>query len=407
MGFNAMKLNPEYRMFDANMFLQLRATLEGIVAPTGMEMLDLSIGEPQILGGSLLTDSVAAHNGDWQFYPKVPGTPAFTDAVCGYIGRRWPAAAGLAKLRTQILPVPGTREPLALLGGLVRNTKPDAVALVTNPFYHAWRAGALASGAEITFIDSYQSNDFIPDLAALVPDILDRTTLMYLCSPTNPQGRVMDMNYLCHALSLARQHDFLLIMDECYTDIWRADRVPTGMLEAAASLAEGDEDPLRNLIVVNSLSKRSSAAGLRAGFIIGDASVITQYGKIVANGGSLVPTPLLAVAADLYADDSHVEAIRAHYDESFAIAKRHLGIDPPPGGFFLWLEVGDDVAFVRQLMAEQGVRALPGQFMGAPGAGSNPAAGFIRLALVHDHSKIEDAMSRVARLWQNHERVMV
>ena len=179
------------------------------------------------------------------------------------------------------------------------------------------------------------------------------------------------------------------------------------MLEAAASFAEVDEDPLRNLVVVNSLSKRSSAAGLRAGFIIGDASVIAQYGKIVANGGSLVPTPLLAVAADLYADDRHVEEIRAHYDESFAIARRHLGIDPPPGGFFLWLEVGDDVAFVRQLMAEQGVRALPGQFMGAPGAGSNPAAGFVRLALVHDHPKIEDAMSRVARLWQQDKRKMV
>ncbi len=403
MGLYEMKLNPEYRMFDANMFVQLRATLQDIAVPDGMEMLDLSIGEPQLSVGTLLTDSVAAHNSNWQFYPKVPGTPAFVDAVCSYIGRRWPAAAGLTNLQTQILPVPGTRQPLALLGGLVRNTKKDAVALVTNPFYHAWRAGALASGAEIIFMDSHQSNNFTPNLSAITPETLDRTTLMYLCSPTNPQGSIMDMEYLRQALSLARKHDFLLVMDECYADIWRVGSAPTGMLEAAASLVEGDEDPLRNLVVVNSLSKRSSAAGLRAGFIIGDASVITQYGKIVSNGGSLVPTPLLAVAADLYADESHVEVIRAHYDESFAIAKRHLGIDPPPGGFFLWLKVGDDVAFVRRLMAEQGVRALPGQFMGAPGSRSNPASGFVRLALVHDHSKIEDAMARIAQLWQNDE----
>ena len=163
-----MKLNPEYALFDGNMFVQMRGLLSDVSAPSGMDMLDLSIGEPQISSGSLLTDSVAAHNRDWQFYPKVPGTPAFTDAVCGYIGRRWPAAARLAKLRAQILPVPVTREPLALLGGLVRNTTPDAVVLVTNPFYHAWRAGALASGAEITFIDSHQSNDFIPDLAVAI-----------------------------------------------------------------------------------------------------------------------------------------------------------------------------------------------------------------------------------------------
>ncbi len=393
-------------MFDANMFIQLREALRGITAPSGVEVLDLSIGEPQLSVGSLLTDSVAAHNCSWQFYPKVSGTPAFIDAVCGYIGRRWPVAAGLAKLRTQILPVPGTREPLALLGGLVRNTKPDAVALVTNPFYHAWRAGALASGAKIAFIDSHQSNNFIPDLFAISPDVLDMTTLMYICSPTNPQGTVMDLDYLQQALTLARRHDFLLVMDECYADIWRSGAAPTGMLEAAASLAGDDEDPLRNLVVVNSLSKRSSAAGLRAGFIIGDASVISQYGKVVANGGALVPTPLLGVAAQLYADDRHVEKLRAHYDESFAIAKRYLGIDPPPGGFFLWLEVGDDLAFVRQLMAEQGVRALPGQFMGVPGAAPNPASGFVRLALVHDHQKIEDAMSRVAQLWPHYEQNM-
>ena len=227
---------------------------------------------------------------------------------------------------------------------------------------------------------------------------------MYLCSPTNPQGSVMNMDYLRRALSLARRHNFLLVMDECYADIWRSGAAPNGMLEAAASLAGDDEDPLRNLVVVNSLSKRSSAAGLRVGFIIGDASVINQYGKVVANGGSLVPTPLLGVAADLYADDTHVEVIRAHYDKSFAIAKRHLGVDPPPGGFFLWLEVGDDLAFVRKLLAEQGVRALPGQFMGAPGAGSNPAKGFVRFALVHDHKKIEDAMSRVARYWQQNKK---
>ena len=216
----------------------------------------------------------------------------------------------------------------------------------------------------------------------------------------------MDLEYLRHALGLARRHDFLLVMDECYADIWRADRAPTGVLEAAASLAEGDGDPLRNLVVVNSLSKRSSAAGLRAGFIIGDARDRPIW-QNCRKWGLLVPTPLLAVAADLYADDRHVEEIRAHYDKSFAIAERHLGIAPPPGGFFLWLEVGDDVAFVRQLMAEQGVRALPGQFMGAPGAGSNPAAGFVRLALVHDHPKSEDAMSRVARLWRQDERKMV
>lgn len=397
-----MKTNPEFGVFDGNMFLQLRGVLDGIQPPAGLDVLDLSIGEPQLPGGSLLMDGVAAHNRDWQFYPKVNGTPGFIDAVCGYIGRRWPDAASFAELRGQILPVPGTREPLALLGGIMRNTKPNAAALVTNPFYHAWRAGALASGAEITFIDSHKENGFLPDLDALDDTLLARTVLMYLCSPTNPQGTVMELDYLVKALEMARANDFLIVMDECYADIWRGDSPPPGMLEAAAKLVGsngGNADPLANIVVVNSLSKRSSAAGLRAGFIIGDASVIGQYAKLVANSGSLVPTPLLAVASTLYNDDAHVEAIRAHYDESFAIAERHLGIKPPQGGFFLWLDVEDDVGFVRELMAQQGIRALPGQFMAAPGAGPNPASGFVRFALVHDHAQIDQAMRRVAKLW--------
>ena len=107
----------------------------------------------------------------------------------------------------------------------------------------------------------------------------------------------MSIGQIKAGIKLARQHDFLLVMDECYCDIWR-DAPPAGALEAAASLHAEDGngsvgDPLRNLVVLNSLSKRSSAAGLRAGFIIGDASVMALYLKVIANTGSLVPTPLL------------------------------------------------------------------------------------------------------------------
>ena len=124
-------------------------------------------------------------------------------------------------LDRQMLPVPGTREPLGLIGGLVRGTKDNAVALVTNPFYHAWRAGALASGATIQYMNSTPENGFVPDLASLPAATLDRTTLAYLCSPTNPQGEVMTLEQIKSAIWLARAHDFLLVMDHCYSDIWR------------------------------------------------------------------------------------------------------------------------------------------------------------------------------------------
>jgi N-succinyldiaminopimelate aminotransferase len=395
-----MKLNPAHAIFDGNMFVQLRSILEPIAPHPSLPMLDMSIGEPQMPPCQLLLDSVAKHNSAWQFYPKATGNARFIGAVQNYIDRRWPVASQLAD-DAQIIPVPGTREPLHLLGHLVAGTKPNAVALVTNPFYHAWRAGALASGGEIQFLNSGANHNFLPDLTAIDADILARTTLLYLCSPTNPHGSIMDLDYLKMALSLARQHDFLVVMDECYSDIWRH-QPPPGMIEAAAALAADGPglDPLRNLVVLNSLSKRSGAAGLRAGFMVGDHNVIGQYLKLVGNGGSLVPTPLLEVAADLYDDDDHVAAIRSYYNANFYIAAANLRITPPEGGFFLWLKVDDDIDFVQRLMAEQAVRALPGSFMAVATEAGNPGSGYVRLALVHDADRTDTAIRRIAEMYQ-------
>ena len=395
-----MKLNPAHAIFDGNMFVQLRSILEPIAPHPSLPMLDMSIGEPQMPPCQLLLDSVAKHNSAWQFYPKATGNARFIGAVQNYIDRRWPVASQLAD-DAQIIPVPGTREPLHLLGHLVAGTKPNAVALVTNPFYHAWRAGALASGGEIQFLNSGANHNFLPDLTAIDADVLARTTLLYLCSPTNPHGSIMDLDYLKMALSLARQHDFLVVMDECYSDIWRH-QPPPGMIEAAAALAADGPglDPLRNLVVLNSLSKRSGAAGLRAGFMVGDHNVIGQYLKLVGNGGSLVPTPLLEVAADLYDDDDHVAAIRSYYNANFDKAAAHLRITPPEGGFFLWLKVDDDIDFVQRLMAEQAVRALPGSFMAVATEAGNPGSGYVRLALVHDADRTDTAIRRIAEMYQ-------
>ena len=396
-----MKLNPDYSVFDGNMFVQLRALLADVDLPEDKPMLDLSIGEPQLPVSSILTDGVHKYNAGWQFYPKANGTPRFRATIGEYIARRWPAAAGLVDTERAIAPVTGTREPLFMLGNLVQGTKADPVALVTNPFYHAWRAGGLASGSEIVFMNSDAAHDFLPDLDAISADIYARTVIMYLCSPTNPHGCVMDIAYLKKALGLARQYDFLLVLDECYADIWR-EAPPTGLLEAAAALAPDSDadDPLHNMVILNSLSKRSGAAGIRAGFMAGDRRVIGLYLKLIGNGGSLVPTPLLEIASDLYADEAHVAKIRAHYDHSFALAEQHLGITAPKGGFFLWLPVKDDIEFVKRLMAEQAVKAIPGSYMGVETAAGNPGRGYVRLALVHEHAMIDQALARIATLFQ-------
>ena len=392
-------LNPEFSIFDDNMFIQLRACLSDITPPEGLAELNLTIGEPQLPAPALLAKTISQHHDKWQSYPKADGNAAFRADVVHYLSYRFGSdVAEMTNPDTDIVPVVGTREPLHMLGHLVRGAKQDSVALLPNPFYHAWRAGALGAGGEIVFLNATQETGFLPDLDTLDEALLERATLFYICSPSNPQGAYASADYLRRLLTLARQYNFLLLSDECYCDVWRG-TPPVSALEVAASMGQGYD----HLIVLNSLSKRSNAAGLRAGFLAGDARVISLYKKLVANGAALLPTPLLAAAGALYRDRDHAEAIRQHYETSFQIAKAHLPMIASEldvgGGFFLWLKVKDDVAFAREAYRAQALRLMPGRYMSVETKAGNPGAHYVRIALVHDHDIIEDAMSRVATLY--------
>lgn len=391
--------NPDFAIFDDNMFLQLRAALDDIAPPPDMAVLNLTIGEPQMPSPAMLSEVIAAHDDKWASYPKADGDAAFRDDVRVYLGYRFGQdVADMVDPDKHIVPVVGTREPLHLLGQMVRGAKSNSAALLPNPFYHAWRAGALGAGGEIVMLDALAENGFLPDLDELPESLLARTTIFYICSPTNPHGRFAEPAYLRRLLEMARQYNFLVLSDECYSDIWR-EEAPVSALEVAREMNEG----LSHLVVLNSLSKRSNAAGLRAGFLAGDEGAIGLYKKMVANGAALLPTPLLRAAGALYRDRDHAEQIRKHYETSFHIAKQVLGLDEQicpnkGGGFFLWLPVGDDVAFARRAYQDQALRVMPGSFMACEGADGNVGAGYVRVALVHDHDVIRQAVARLAIL---------
>ena len=393
-------INPEFEIFKDNMFVQARTLIADLAPAPDMELFDLTVGEPQMPPPDWLSDVLADKSHRWQAYPKAVASQQFLDDVHVYLASRFTSIADKFTLSDHIVPVPGTREPLHLLGHCVRGAKPSAAALVTNPFYHAWRAGALASGGEILFLNAGAETGFLPDLGALDEAVLKRTTIMYLCSPSNPHGVIATYEYLAEAILLARRYDFLLVMDECYSDIWRNNK-PVSALEVAAQLPH-QGDIFSHLIIVNSLSKRSNAAGVRAGFLCGDKRVISAYKLLVANGGALVPTPLLEAAGALYRDQEHNKIICAHYETSFALSDKALSCGIPDGGFFLWLETpasyhADDKQYVRDLYAQAGIKAVPGSLMGVTVGGVNPAAGYVRFALVHEHAIIERVMTRLAR----------
>jgi aspartate/methionine/tyrosine aminotransferase len=230
----------------------------------------------------------------------------------------------------------------------------------------------------------------------LSEDLLERTSAFYLCSPSNPQGTVAGISYLRQVLGLARKYNFTLIMDECYAEIYDSEK-PEGILQVCAEMGGS----LENVMAFHSLSKRSSAAGLRSGFVVGEKSLIKAFLNLRNFAGAASPLPVCAAAAALWQDDTHAAQNRALYQKNIDIAERHLSnrfdFYRPPGGFFLWLNVGDGVAATKKLWCEAAVRVLPGEYLsGTDQNGINPGSEYIRVAMVFDPDMMDEALSRIA-----------
>jgi aspartate/methionine/tyrosine aminotransferase len=337
----------------------------------------------------------------WNQYPPMQGTAAYRDACAAWLTRRYNLPPGMVVGARHVVSLNGTKEGLFLAASMaVPQEKRGQVPLVLmpNPYYLVYYGAAAMAGAESMFLDATEKTGFLPDLDAIPDAVLARTALFYLCSPGNPQGAIADLAYLQKAIALARAHDFVLAMDECYCEIY--DRLaPPGALEACARMG-GD---MSNVLVFHSLSKRSSAAGLRCGFVAGDEKLIALMQSLRAYGGAQVPLPIQEAATALWGEETHVDANRALYRQKFDVAERMLkgrfGFYRPPGGFLLWLDVGDGEEAALTLWREAAVRTLPGAFIARPNArGDNPGKRYIRVALVHDDATIATGLTRLAQV---------
>jgi aspartate/methionine/tyrosine aminotransferase len=392
--------NPRLDGLGDYFFRRLAALLEPLAPAPDLEPIDLSIGQPMHPTPALLTEVLAANGHLWGRYPPVIGTSAFREAVAAWLARRYSLPQRLLSPDRHILPVAGTKEALFMISQVVTPETKAGVqpaVLMPNPFYNVYLGGALVAGAEPVLLPVTAATRHLPDLDALDERLLARTVAFFLCSPSNPQGSAADLAYLKRALELARRHDFLLIMDECYSEIYHG-QPPAGGLEAAAALG-GDLD---HLLVCHSLSKRSSAAGLRSGFVAGDPAIIETFTRLRSYGAAVQPLPLMAAATALWQDEAHVRASRRLYQEKFDLADSILsdsfGYRRPDGGFFLWLEVGDSEAAARRLWSETGLKVVPGAYLGyADRNGWNPGASAIRVALVHDAATTGRALDRLVK----------
>ncbi len=381
-------------------FTRLNKLLESVQAGGGNTPLALSVGEPQFAPPPVVAKLVEEQAALWGKYPQALGTEPFRNAVAGWLTRRFRLPQGMVDPARHVMPVTGTREALfhialsAVPEASAGEDKP--VVLMPNPFYHVYAGAAAAAGAEPYFLNATEENSFLPEIAAIPAAILKRTALAYICSPSNPQGAVAPLSYLTSWLTLARQHNFVLASDECYSEIYRG-TPPHGALEAARDLGGS----LDNLIIFHSLSKRSSGAGMRSGFVAGEARLIQRQAQLINFGGVAQPYPILAAATALWQDEEHVAGYRAKYIANFAAAQDALepvfGEVRAEGGFFLWLDVGDGEAAAKALWAEAAIKVLPGGYMArADASGFNPGQRYIRVALVLEPDEMAAALKRMA-----------
>jgi len=364
----------------------------------GKPPIALSVGEPQHPVPKFVGPVLAAHTADFGRYPANRGIDPFLAAAAGWLGRRFKLTRPVDP-HSEVLVLNGTREGLFLAAVTAkrwvakRSGRP--AILIPNPFYAAYAAGASAADCEAVYLPATKETGFLPDLDALPDELLGRAVAFYLASPSNPQGAVADAKYLSRLHALARRFGFLVFADECYCEIY-GDIPPAGMLEASGP-------DFANVVVFHSLSKRSNLPGLRVGFAAGDRRFLARFLELRNVAAPQVPVPAQHVAIAAYGDEAHVQENRRLYNEKFDLADQIIGgrygYRRPAGGFFLWLDVsayGGDEAVTVKLWRDAGLRVIPGPYLARDQAdGSNPGAGYIRVAMVHDNTTTAEALHRL------------
>ena len=382
-------MNPLLNPLQPYPFARLHDAMQDLNAPENLAVVALHIGEPKHPTPTVITAALATALHELANYPTTVGLPELRQACADWANRRY---QGLTlDSHTEVLPVLGTREALFAFAQVVLGPNKDGskpVVISPNPFYQIYEGAALLAGADIELVNCH-APDFLPAWSEQPEEIWQRTQLVFVCSPNNPSGSVMQLQDWAELFALQDRYGFIIASDECYSEIYFDEKTkPASLLEA--SLLVGNES-FKNILVMNSISKRSSAPGLRSGFIAGDEQILKEYLQYRTYVGCASPVPLQEAAAVAWNDQEHVAGFRKIYKKNFEIANEILGTPIPDATFYIWLEVEDELEFTRNLYKEKNVKVLPGSFLGRNGLGK----GYIRIALVENEIKTRDVLTRL------------
>ncbi|MSR15733.1 MAG: succinyldiaminopimelate transaminase [Gammaproteobacteria bacterium] len=392
-------MNPGFRLLEPYPFERLAALRRDLREPAHLSPINLSIGEPQHPTPSLIHDALIAALASTAKYPATKGSDELRAAIAQWLARRFGIPADSVDPSRNVLPVNGTREALfAIVQAVVNPLDTGTLVLMPNPFYQIYEGAAFLAGATPYYLPCPAEKGFLPDLTAISNAVWDRCALLYICSPSNPAGTVMDLPTLQFLLELSDRHNFVIVADECYSELYRDEAAPPpGLLQAAWAAGRVD---YRNCLAMHSLSKRSNAPGLRSGFVAGDPALIETFLRYRAYHGSAMPNYVQQASIAAWSDEAHVRENRRLYTEKFTavatILNDTLDITVPAGGFYLWPEVPlDDVTLCRKLIEDANVTTLPGQFLARTIQGHNPGSQRLRIALVAELAQCVEAAQRM------------
>ena len=369
--------------FQTYPFEKLTTLLENIEPNKSLTPLILTIGEPQFQTPDLIQRELQRSSAFLNKYPKSAGEKILKDSIIKFFQKRFDIKLN----NDELIPTFGTREVLFNLPQFLLFNIPNPTMAFTNPFYQIYEGSAIASRAKIIHLNLTKENNYKP---LTDEKILSKCDLVILNFPNNPTASVLDIKELENWVRLALKHNFILINDECYSEIY-IDTPPFSLLQASKNV--GNED-FKNILIINSISKRSSAPSLRSGFVAGDKKILKDYMKYRTYVGCASPLPLQFASAKAWSDEIHAKEIREKYIKNLKIAKDILGIEIPKATFYLWLYVGDDLKFTKKAYKKKNVKVLPGSFLGRDGIGK----GYIRIALVDNEKNTTEAMNRLKKL---------
>jgi len=368
--------------FEKYPFEKLNILLKDVETNNNFEPSSLTIGEPQFDTPQFIQDELKNSTSLLNKYPKSAGENYLKDAMISFNVKRFDVELQYS----QIIPAFGTREVLFNFPQFALFDIKEPVMAFTNPFYQIYEGAATACRAKTIHLDLTKQNNYLPVIS---DDELKTCDLVILNYPNNPTSATITKVELEKWVQKALEFDFILINDECYSELYFDEsKKPVSLLQACKSVGNNE---FKNCLVLNSISKRSSAPGLRSGFIAGDKDILKEYMKYRTYVGCASPIPLQKTAAIAWSEESHVQGFRDIYKKNFEIAKEILGIAIPEATFYIWLEVKDELKFTKELYAQKNIKVLPGSYLGRNGIGKN----YVRIALVENSVKTKEVLMRL------------